>query len=144
MQRWKRLILAGNRSFEMGRIDQARAAYAEALFEAERQLADQTDINDAIAAYVTTRHNLADLFDAIDEPERAMCHLRTAHGRLLRLIAEADGRPRQLLAALKHCHRTRAELLRYALSQGFDEPDDEPRPIPTTAALLSFPGSAAH
>lgn len=144
MQRWKRLILAGNRAFELGRIDHARAAYAEALFEAERLLVDRSEINDAIAAYVTTRHNLADLFDSIDEPERAMCHLRAAHARLLRLIAEADEHPRQLLAALRHCHRTRGELLRYALAQGFDEPDDEPRPIPTTAALLSFPGSTAH
>ena len=143
MQRWKRLILTGNRSFELGRIDQARAAYAEALFEAERMLVEYTDINDAIAAYVTTRHNLADLFDSIDEPERALCHLRAAHARLLRLIAEANEHPKQLLPALQHCHRTRAELLRYCLAQGFDE-TGEPQPLPTTAALLAFPRTAAH
>ena len=143
MQRWKRLILTGNRSFELGRIDQARAAYAEALFEAERMLVEYTDINDAIAAYVTTRHNLADLFDSIDEPERAMCHLRAAHARLLRLLDDAGSHPKQLLATLQHCRRTRAELLRYALAQGFDAADEPPR-FPATAALISFPRSAAH
>lgn len=143
MQRWKRLILTGNRSYELGQVIQARAAYAEALFEAERLLADWADVNDAIAAYVTTRHNLADLFDSIDEPERALCHLKAAHARLLRLVADAEEQPGRLLPALRHCHRTRTELLRYALMHGLDEPGDS-LPRQRTASLHRLPRSAAH
>ncbi len=146
MQRWKRLILKGNRSFELGRVAQARSAYAEALFEAERLLNDWADGNDAMAAYVTTRLNLADLFDSIDEPERALRHLKTAHARLLRLVAQAGDQPARLLSALRHCQRTRTELLRYALVHGLDDPiDADPGPLSRqTASLHRLPRSAAH
>lgn len=144
MQRWKRLILDGNRSFELGQLAHARSAYAEALFEAERLLSDWADGNDAMAAYVTTRLNLADLFDSIDEPERALCHLKTAHARLLRLVAQAADQPARLLSALRHCQRTRTEMLRYALVHGLDDPIDpgsRPRPV---ASLHRLPRTAAH
>lgn len=143
MQRWKHLILAGNRSFELGHVPKARSAYAEALFEAERLLADSPDIDDAIAAYVTTRHNLADLFDVIDEPERALEHLKAAHARLLRLLADADGASPCHLAARRHCHRTRTELLRFALSHGVEASfDPEPAATRPPATLHCFPGIA--
>lgn len=144
MQRWKSLIVSGNRSLELGRVLQARAAYAEALFEAERLLNDRADNPEAIAAYVTTRHNLADLFDSIDEPERALGHYEAAHSRMRRLVADAGARPGRLLAALRHCRHSREAWRRYALLHGFDT-SAEPRPmVRRSASLHPMPRSAAN
>lgn len=117
MEDWKRLTRAGNRCYEQGNFAGARRAYVEALATAERWLTSGEPAEDAVAAFVVSHHNLAEVYAGLDDCERAIDHLRAAHDRLARLL-EDDDRPDLQLAALRQCNRTRLALLSFARDHG--------------------------
>lgn len=115
---WKRLICRGNRCFENGENASARTVYLEALDEAERRLATFPDADVAIAAFVVSHHNLADLYLRLDCVEDAFDHLMAAHARLVALLGDGLASPSLQEAALRHSERTRAELTRFTRLHG--------------------------
>ena len=117
MEDWKRLTRNGNRWYERGDFAGARRAYVEALATAERWLASGEPADEAVAAFVISHQNLAEVYAGLDDCERAIDHLRAAHEGLVRLL-EDDDRPELQVAALRHCNRTRLELLSFARDHG--------------------------
>ncbi len=113
MEDWKRLISRGNRCFERGDLASACAVYQDALFIAERHLSTWPDADSAIAAFVVSHHNLADLYVRLDCLEDAADHLQAAHARLMRMLADEASPPERRQAALRHSHHTRAERLAF-------------------------------
>ncbi len=133
MQNWKRLTLAGNRAMETAQRDRAQAAHRQALTEAERLLDDWPDANEAIAAYIATRHSLADCYLQDGEPELAFLELQAAYGRVLSLLRHGRVPPAARLDALRQRHGALRALLRFARAWGLDDrlgPAGEPRFAP--------------
>lgn len=113
MDDWKRLISRGNRCFERGDMGSACAVYQDALFIAERRLVAWPDAEAAIAAFVVSHHNLADLYVRLDCLENAAEHLQAAHARLMGLLADEAAPAELRQAALRHSRHTRAERLAF-------------------------------
>jgi hypothetical protein len=105
---WKKLICRGNRSYENGRLEDARLLYRAALDQAERSLAlcgdrgglcTYADALAAVAAVVVTEHNLADLCLRCDQVEDAGAHTpRPTNG------SPHHGRPHAALDASRRRH----------------------------------------
>jgi hypothetical protein len=158
MDAWKRLICRGNRSFERARYDDAVEQYRMALHEADRCIdclaracahesleADgpvecrYLDAVAALAAYVVTRLNLADLCIALDCAEEAAAHLRDMQARLDGIVD--DGRQPWTLraAALRNSRRAQDAVLSFVERHGIaGAPCAYERPIthlPPSAAL---------
>lgn len=138
MEDWKQLTRAGNRSYERGDFACARRAYLEALATAERWLVCGEPADEAVAAFVISHQNLAEVYAGLDDCERAIDHLRAAHERLVHLL-EDDDRPELQLAALRHCNRARLELMTFARNDGLSmtlAEDTRSRPVPRLVATL--------
>jgi tetratricopeptide (TPR) repeat protein len=127
MDEWKKLICRGNRDFEQGRLQAAGSSYQAALEEAERCLAQHAaepggagrgccylDALAAVAAYVVTQHNLADLCVRLDRAEDAAAHLLAAHERLARIIDDASLPWSLRAAAVRNSTRARQAMLSFA------------------------------
>ena len=127
MNDWKRLTTVGNRCFERGELAAARAAYQEALISAERWLLCGEVADDAVAAFVVTHQNLAEVYAALDDGERAFDHLRIALDRLLRVLAACEDRPELQAAALRHYYRARMAMLEFVRSHGLSMTLEERR-----------------
>lgn len=138
MEDWKQLTRAGNRWYERGDFACARRAYLEALATAERWLVCGEPADEAVAAFVISHQNLAEVYAGLDDCERAIDHLRAAHERLVHLL-EDDDRPELQLAALRHCNRARLELMTFARNHGLSmtlAEDTRSRPVPRLVATL--------
>ena len=139
MEDWKRLTRAGNRWYELGDFACARRAYLEALATAERWLTSGEPADDAVAAFVVSHQNLAEVYAGLDDCERALEHLRSAHERLMLLLKDCDDRPDLQLAALRHCNRARMEMMSFARNHGLSmtlAEEIRPRPAPRLVATL--------
>jgi hypothetical protein len=74
--------------------------------------------DEAVAAFVISHHNLADLHLALKQPEESAEYLCAAHQRLLRVIQDAHLNPALRQAAFNHSHKTYAELLGFINEHG--------------------------
>lgn len=138
MDDWKRLICRGNRCFERGDFACARTVYLEALDVSERLLPAWPDADAAVAAFVVSHHNLADLYVHLDCLDEAGDHLQAAHATLMRMVCDERAAPSLQEAALRHSQRTRAEMLRFAARHG--APDTAMRRLSgfTDSAVIPF------
>ena len=118
MEHWKTIIEAGNRCFVEGDWVQARERYLQALAEAQLLLGRWGDHEQAVAAFVVSHHNLADLHLTLNQPESAAENLCACHERLLSILG-SDVQPEALRqAALRHSQRTYLELLHFIAEHG--------------------------
>lgn len=123
---WKRLTCQGNQNQEHGELIRARHLYRAALAEAERWLVlmeqhhgtDADDANCALAAYVASQRNLADLACCCNHPDAAFTHLASAYDRLLMVFADARLPATLRNAARHHSERARRLLLQHCDGQG--------------------------
>lgn len=130
MEHWKSTIEAGNRCFAEGDWVQARELYLLALAEAQVLFGRWRDHNMAVAAFVISHHNLADLHLMLGQPEEAAENLCASHERLLQTLGN-DELPEVLReAALHHSRRTYLELLQFIAEHGA---------FPRTDRLLGAP-----
>lgn len=118
MEQWKRLIAAGNRYFAEGRWVEAREQYLQALALAQVLFERWNDVDAAVAAFVVSQHNLADLQLTIGHPEGAAEHLCACHEHLLRSMAGAHLSPALRQAAMNHSRRTYAGVLNFVAEHG--------------------------
>lgn len=132
MEHWKSIIEAGNRCFVEGDWVQARECYLQALAEAQLLLGRWSDHEQAVAAFVVSHHNLADLHLTLSQPESAAENLCSCHERLLSILAN-QAQPEALReVALRHSQRTYLELMHFIAEHGA---------FPRTQRLL---GAAPH
>jgi hypothetical protein len=123
MDQWKKLICRGNRCFELARLGEAGTIYEAALAEADLCIDSQAaeasccrylDAVAAVAAYVVTRHNLADLCLRLDRPEEAAAHLLAAHARIAGIIDDGSLPWSLRAAAIRNRNRAREALAEFA------------------------------
>lgn len=135
MELWKQTIEAGNRCFNAGLWIEAREHYLQALALAQVLFERCLDVDAAVAAFVISQHNLADLHLMLGQPEEAADCLCACHERLLK--SRTDGTLPQNLraAALRHSSRTYSVLLHFIAEYGA---------YPRTDRLLSRPASHAQ
>lgn len=138
MEQWKRLIEAGNRYFAEGHWVEAREQYLQALALAQVLFERWRDADAAVAAFVVSQHNLADLQLAIGHPEGAAEHLCACHEHLLRCVAAQHLSPALRQAALNHSRRSYSGVLSFVAEQGA-----YPRTDRLLDALASGDASAA-
>lgn len=97
---WKHKTLVGNQAHERGDIESAKADYQLALRRAQQLFFGWFDREEAVAAVLVSYHNLADVYETLAKPDRAM-HLLNACIDYLRearsVLADDEN-----LAALDH------------------------------------------
>ncbi|WP_225580715.1 hypothetical protein [Pseudomonas sp. PDM16] len=130
MEHWKRTIEAGNRCYVEGDWVQARELYLQALAEAQVLFGRWADHDMAVAAFVISHHNLADLHLMLGQPEEAAENLCASHERLLQALADASLVEELRTAAMHHSRRTYLELLQFIAEHGA---------FPRTDRLLGAP-----
>ena len=118
MEQWKRLIETGNRYFAEGSWVEAREQYLQALALAQVLFERWRDADAAVAAFVVSQHNLADLQLTIGHPEGAAEHLCACHEHLLHCIASEQLSPALRQAALHHSRRSYSGVLNFVAEHG--------------------------
>ncbi|WAJ36749.1 hypothetical protein OU800_19365 [Pseudomonas sp. GOM7] len=118
MEHWKTVIEAGNRCFTEGNWVQARELYLQALAEAQVLLGRWADHEQAVAAFVVSHHNLADLHLTLEQAESAAENLCACHERLLSILGNGALPEALQQAALRHSQRTYLELLQFIAEYG--------------------------
>lgn len=140
MMHWKRLTCLGNQYEEHGEASRAGEFYAAALDEAERWLSlmekriglDADDADAALSAYLTSRHNLADLAASHDRPDDAHHHLMAAYNRLRLIFLDSTLPPCLRMGAVHYGQRARM------LIQQYQDLDDNPAQPSTPPYLAAF------
>lgn len=118
MEHWKSTILKGNSCFNRGDLIDARELYLQALALAQVLLERWNDPDEAMAAFVISHHNLADLHLSLHQPEESAEYLCAAHQRLLQVIQNPQLTPALRQAAFRHSHKTYSELLGFISEHG--------------------------
>jgi tetratricopeptide (TPR) repeat protein len=75
MEQWKRTILIGNSYFNRGELIDAREQYLQALALAQVLFDRWAVADEAVAAFVISHHNLADLHLNLNQPEESAEYL---------------------------------------------------------------------
>ncbi|WP_236207777.1 tetratricopeptide repeat protein [Pseudomonas tohonis] len=118
MEYWKRTIEAGNHCFRAGDWIEARERYLQALAQAQMLLERWSDPDQAVAAFVVSHHNLADLHLMLGQPEETAENLCACHERLLQVLRD-PGLPETLRdVALRHSRCTYSSLLQFIQEHG--------------------------
>ncbi|MDG9923804.1 MULTISPECIES: tetratricopeptide repeat protein [unclassified Pseudomonas] len=130
MEHWKKTIEAGNRRFAEGDWVQARELYLQALAEAQVLFGRWADHDMAVAAFVISHHNLADLHLMLGHLEEAAENLCASHERMLQTLADTALAEGLRAAAMHHSRRTYLELLQFIAEHGA---------FPRTDRLLGAP-----
>jgi tetratricopeptide (TPR) repeat protein len=118
MEHWKRTILKGNSCFNRGDLIDARELYLQALALAQVLLERWVNVDEAVAAFVISHHNLADVHLSLNQPEESAEYLCAAHQRLLDVIQNIRLKPALRLAALRNSNKTYSELLNFTQQHG--------------------------
>ena len=118
MQHWRQTIERGNRCFERGELIDAREHYLQALALAHVLFERWADADEAVAAWVVSNHNLADLHLHLNQPEESAQYLCAAHQHLLSAARDPRLKPALSEAALRHSSRTYAQLLGFISEHG--------------------------
>jgi hypothetical protein len=118
MEQWKRTILSGNSCFNRGDLIDARELYLQALALAQVLFERWRVADEAVAAFVISHHNLADLHLSLNQPEESAEYLCTVHHRLLQVMQDPQMTPALRQAALRHINKTYGELLGFVGQYG--------------------------
>jgi hypothetical protein len=135
MQHWKRTIEEANRCFNRGDLVDARELYLQALALAQVLFERWANVDEAVAAFVISHHNLADLHLALGQPEESAEYLCAVHQHLLQVMQEQRLSPSLRQAALRHSSKTYTELLGFISEYG---------EYPRTHRLLSSGGEQSR
>lgn len=127
MDHWKQTIERANALFAEGNWVDAREHYLRALALAQILFERWGDPEEAVAAFVVSHHNLADLHLELRQPEESAEYLCAAHEHLLHAVADSQLPAALRQAALRHSDRTYTELLGFIAVHG---------EYPRTASLL--------
>ena len=121
MEHWKTIIETGNRCFSEGDWVTARELYLQALAEAQVMFGRWPDHNMAVAAFVISHHNLADLHLALGQPEEAAENLCASHERLLQTLASQPLTALQVSVNRSYLVTSSREYVFYSCSEQGDK-----------------------
>ena len=114
LDEWKRLTSAGVDAHRTRCAAHALAWHEQALRVAHELLYSEEESNvsddDRLAAFVIAHLNLAECFEALDQPTSAAECLHCAHHRLSALMHNEDVSESMRMAACKHIRYTYAAL----------------------------------
>lgn len=142
MEYWKRTIEAGNRSFHSGDWIEARELYLQALAQAQMLLERWPDADQAVAAFVVSHHNLADLHLMLGQPEETAENLCTCHERLLQVLRDTSLPEALRDVALRHSRCTYSSLLQFIQEHGAYPRTDRLLGIVPGHASRALPGAS--
>ena len=124
-RRWKRLTEQANAAYRQGGIPLARAAYDDALTEAEKLFETAMSLPASFPApviYNISCHNLAELCDKAGEKEQAGAFYRQAYDRLL-LAAQSSATPLGMrVSCVQHLKLALAVLIQHLQSDPNSDP----------------------
>ncbi|TLX53451.1 hypothetical protein DN824_15660 [Stutzerimonas nosocomialis] len=118
MQHWKRTIELANHYFAQGDYVDAREHYLQALALAQVLFDRWPDPDEAVAAYVISHHNLADVHLRLEQPEESAEYLCAIHERLLESLVDERLSPALRQAVLRHSGHSYRELLGFVARHG--------------------------
>lgn len=118
MEHWKRTIELANRYFSQGEYIDAREQYLQALALSRVLFERWHDTDEAVAAYVISHHNLADVHLRLKQPEESAEYLCAIHEHLLKCLIDPDLGPELRQACLRHSRHSYVELLQFIAIHG--------------------------
>ena len=118
MEHWKRTIERANRCFNQGELVDAREHYLQALALAQVLFERWSDADEAVAAFVISHHNLADLHLRLNQPEESAEYLCAVHQHLLQTLQDERLALELRQAALRQSSKTYVELLNFIGEHG--------------------------
>ncbi len=113
MDQWKKHITIGNSYFRNQRFDEAEIHYLKARQHAESLFASWLDPQEAVAALVVSYHNLADLYQAENQPSLAFDMLSKVHSLLLKAADFSAENTERQAAVRSGVRQTYAALLNH-------------------------------
>lgn len=118
MEHWKRTIELANQYFGRGEYIDAREHYLQALALSQVLFERWRDADEAVAAYVISHHNLADVHLRLKQPEESAEYLCAIHEQLLRCLVDPRLKPELRQACLRHSRHSYLELLHFTTAHG--------------------------
>lgn len=118
MEHWKQTIERANRLFSRGEYIDAREHYLQALALSRVLFERWHDADEAVAAYVISHHNLADVHLRLRQPEESAEYLCAIHEHLLQCLVDSRLTPELRDACLRHSQYSYVELLQFATAHG--------------------------
>lgn len=118
MEHWKRTIELANRYFSRGEYIDAREHYLQALALSQVLFERWQDADEAVAAYVISHHNLADVHLRLKQPEESAEYLCAIHEHLLRCLLDLRLKSELRQACLRHSRHSYVELLQFTTAHG--------------------------
>ncbi|MGY0219449.1 hypothetical protein ACWJJH_19020 [Endozoicomonadaceae bacterium StTr2] len=90
MSTWQQKLRQGNADFNSCRWLQAESAYRDAAEQLAKLWASKPQDTQLMMAWIVSMHNLASLFERLDEPETASPFLFLPYRRVLSLLQTSD------------------------------------------------------
>lgn len=118
MEHWKLTIELANRYFSRGEYIDAREQYLQALALSRVLFERWHDADEAVAAYVISHHNLADVHLRLKQPEESAEYLCAIHEHLLQCLIDARLTPELRQACLRHSRHSYVEILHFIRAHG--------------------------
>lgn len=118
MEHWKQTIELANRYFSLGEYIDAREQYLQALALSQVLLERWHDADEAVAAYVISHHNLADVHLRLKQPEESAEYLCAIHEHLLQCLIDTRLTSELRLACLRHSRHSYVELIQFTTAHG--------------------------
>lgn len=118
MEHWKRTVDLANRYFSRAEYIDAREQYLQALALSRVLFERWRHVDEAVAAYVISHHNLADVHLRLNQPEESAEYLCAIHEHLLQCLVDARLKPELRQACLRHSRHSYVELLQFTTAHG--------------------------
>ena len=118
MEHWKRTVELANALFSRGDYIDAREQYLQALALSQVLFERWYDADEAVAAYVISHHNLADVHLRLEQPEESAEYLCAIHEYLLLCLVDVRLKPELRQACLRHSRHSYIELLHFTTAHG--------------------------
>lgn len=118
MEHWKLTIELANRYFSQGEYIDAREQYLQALALSRVLFERWHDADEAVAAYVISHHNLADVHLRLKQPEESAEYLCAIHEHLLQCLIDARLTQELRQACLRHSRHSYVEILQFTRAHG--------------------------
>lgn len=118
MEHWKRIIELANGYFSRGEYIDAREHYLQALALSRVLFERWHDADEAVAAYVISHHNLADVHLRLKQPEESAEYLCAIHEHLLQCLVDPRMTEELRHACLRHSRHSYVELIQFTTAHG--------------------------
>ena len=118
MEHWKRTVELANELFSRREYIDAREQYLQALALSRVLFERWHDVDEAVAAYVISHHNLADVHLRLERPEESAEYLCAIQEHLLLCLVDVRLKPELRQACLRHSRHSYIELLQFTTAHG--------------------------